>query len=67
MPDPTDKTQTILLDADELRFLKEVLCALGELPGVWVRVEAYMIGCGVKAPHDVLARLGKTLFKDEEG
>lgn len=50
------------MDDNHWHTLQEILNAVAELPGVWERVEAFMIGRGIDAPKSEMDALRKVAF-----
>ena len=50
------------LDENHWSTLQELMNAVGEIPGVWERVEAYMIGRDIENPKAEMEALRKVAF-----
>lgn len=53
------------LDENHFETLQNLLDAINRLPGVFERVEAYMVGRGVESPKDEIEALYKVAYASE--
>jgi hypothetical protein len=56
------KKEAPQMDDNHWNTLQELLNAVAELPGVFERVEAFMIGRGIEAPKVEIEALHKVAF-----
>lgn len=61
-PEADGNDMPLKLGDDMVEFLQEVSNAIGDLPGVWDRVEAYLLGRGIDNPRQEWDRLRSLLF-----
>ena len=58
----SDADFPLKLGDDMVELLQEVSNAIGDLPGVWERVEAYLLGRGIEKPREQWDALRGLLF-----
>lgn len=51
-----------IFDENHLSMMQEILNAVIELPGVYERVEAFMIGRGIESPRAEITTLRDLVF-----
>jgi hypothetical protein len=57
-----DRQSTVEMDDNHWSTLQELLTAIGDLPGVWDKIDAYMRGRGIENPDAEIRELRKIAF-----